>query len=706
VTAPQEIDPAKVDDMRAAFKRIIECGREDSSTEQVGTAEGYSAAVADHPDLPDHPDHLDFALPDGDPATPGQGDPSAGTAPSAPLRHSKTLRVDTAKVESLVNLASELIIALSAFDQNMGSMGNVIGEIDRSRQRLKGTARDLELGYEVKAIQHLGSHQTLLQSHGASTGEGTGTFSEFDLLELDRYSEFNLIIRSLNETAVDVSTISTQLSDIHRGFEAYFNRLRLLLSELQEKVMRVRMTPMTTLVNRLRRTVRETAAQLGKDVHFSIHGEEIELDKVVWEKLADPLMHLLRNAIDHGIEPLVKRRALGKPDTATVRLNAAYQGNRVVIRIMDDGAGLDFEAIRRTAASFTPASKLDRMTREDLAEMVFLPGFSTRQAVSQMSGRGVGMDVVKENIAALKGRVQVETSAEDQGTTFQIRIPLTLAVMRALLFTVAGRLYATALYDIKEIKRVNPQDISDRNGVSGRSGASIKIGERTLPFFRLSDYLAGGPAQNPSADPQTWPLVMVIDTGAWQGSVAIDQMYNQREIVIKNLGTHLRRVKGIAGATVLGDGRIAPILNLEELLTTQAAQPDKPGRPAQPVMQKPLEIMVVDDSVSVRTVVSRLMQRQGWKVQTAKDGVEAMERLHTYCPDLVVLDIEMPRMNGYEFLSAFRAQAEFKATPVVMLTSRAASKHQDKAKALGANGFMTKPYEDGDFISLVKRLTQ
>lgn len=695
VTASGKVDPVKADDLRTAFKRIMGSGGEAPSMAPADAAGGYSAAVS--ATVVDSPD---VVPPDPEPAPSPHSEPRVAAKPPVSPPQGKTLRVDMAKVESLVNLTSELIIALSAFDQNMGGLGNVIGEIDRSRQRLKGTARDLELGYEVKAIQHLGAHQSLPPSPGAATGEGTGAFSEFDLLELDRYSEFNLIIRSLNETAVDVSTISTQLNDIHSGFEAYLNRLRLLLSELQEKVMRVRMTPMAALVNRLRRTVRETAAQLGKEVHFSIHGEEIELDKVVWEKLADPLMHLLRNAVDHGIEPPTKRKALGKPDAATVRLSAAYQGNQVVIRITDDGAGLDFEAIHQAAAAITPASKLDRLAREDLAEMIFLPGFSTRRTVSTVSGRGVGMDVVKENIAALKGRVQVEATAKDQGTTFQIRIPLTLAVMRALLFTVAGRLYATALYDIQEIRRVNPEEIS------GPQGRSLKIGGRTLPFYRLSDYLTGGPVQDPGGDRQTWPLVMVVDTGAWQGAVAIDRLFNQKEIVIKNLGSHLRRVRGIAGATVLGDGRIAPILNLEELLAAATAQPHQTSRPVQPVRQKPLEIMVVDDSVSVRTVVSRLMQRQGWKVQTAKDGVEAMERLHTLRPDLIVLDIEMPRMNGYEFMSAFRARAGFKDTPVVMLTSRAASKHRDKARALGVNGFMTKPYEDGDFISLVKRLTQ
>lgn len=689
VTEPQTIDPGQLEQLRVAFKQMIGFEQVDpSGVDQLQSA-GFVST----------PDNSDITPPyeDLQPPAAGRAASGPGRRLQAPdLGQAKTMRVDMTKIESLVNLASELTIALSAFDQDMEGLGNLIGEIDRARSRLKRTARDLELGYEVKAIQQLGAAPAL-----TTAGGGSSTFSDFDLLELDRYSELNLIIRSLSETAVDVSTISRQLTDIYGGFDAYLNRLRILLSELHEKTMRMRMTPMSTMINRLRRTVRETAAKLNKKVQLTTQGDQVELDKRVWEKLADPFMHLLRNAIDHGIETPDVRMAAGKPEIATVRVTAAYQGNQVVIRVTDDGAGLNYDVIREAFAVPRAESETDASETEALANLIFQPGFSTCRTISEVSGRGVGLDVVKENILALNGSVCVETSGKNVGTTFRITLPLTMAVMKALLFEVGGQRYATALYDIKEILRLNPEKITgDRNKV-------VDIGKHRLPYYYLAEYLADVvPDPSPVSGDQQ-PLVLIMDTESWKGAVAIDRMFGQREIVIKSLGTHLRYVKGVDGATVMGDGKVVPILNFKDLLETGPDEHPHSGRnlrEAHP-QQQSLEILVVDDSVSVRTVVARLMQRQGWQVRTAKDGVEAIERLYTCKPDLIVLDVEMPRMNGYEFMSSLRAQDAFTDTPVIMLTSRASAKHRRKAEALGVNGFITKPYEDEEFVALVRRLT-
>jgi chemosensory pili system protein ChpA (sensor histidine kinase/response regulator) len=695
VTTPQEIDARKVDRVRTEFQLIIGAPL---NSETVDT----QAAVTEHPLISSHVDEVTRLDHSQDLLAEGAGGKAGPQAPSMGLGldQVKTLRVDVTKVESVVNLAGELTIALSAFDQDMEGLGNLIAEIDRARLRLKQTSRDLELGYEVKAIRQLGSNPSMVKDAETAADSETAAFSDFDMLELDRYSELNLIIRSLSETAVDVSTISHQLSGIYSGFDAYLNRLRILLSELHQKSMRMRMTPMSTLINRMSRTVRETAAQLNKKVQLRIHGEHIELDRMVWEKLSDPLMHLLRNAVDHGIESPVARQAAGKPPIAVVHLTAAYQGNQVVIRVSDDGASLDYAAIRKVVASSHGDQTVDAMSETDLADIIFQSGLSTRQTISEISGRGVGLDVVRENIRGLKGSVRVETSAPGTGTTFRINLPLTMAVMQALLFDVGGQHYAASLYDIKEILRVNPKDIE------GEKEKTIKIGDRNLPFYQLSEILCSGGTKAPIGNRAQWPLVLIVDTEYWQGAVAIDHMLSKKEIVIKGLGTHLRHVKGIAGATVMGDGKILPILNIEELVRIEADREHLNSHFTFHESQQPLEIMVVDDSVSVRTVVSRLMQRQGWRVMTAKDGVEAIERLHTRRPDLIVLDVEMPRMNGYEFMSSIRTQAKFKDMPVIMLTSRTSKKHRTKAQALGVNGFVTKPYDDEAFIALVKRLSE
>jgi chemosensory pili system protein ChpA (sensor histidine kinase/response regulator) len=689
VTTPEKIVQEQLEQLRFAFKQIIGHGQDHPSAMDMVPPAGAVAG-------PDNPGGMPSSE---DPrlSNDGRAAPVPGRRMQPPdLGQVKTLRVEMTKIESLVNLASELTIALSAFDQDMEGLGNLIGEIDRARSRLKRTARDLELGYEVKAIQQLGAAPAL-----AAAGDDAATFSDFDLLELDRYSELNLIIRSLSETAVDVNTISRQLSGIYGGFDAYLNRLRILLSELNEKTMRMRMTPMSTTINRLRRTVRETAVKLNKKVRLSIQGDHIELDKRVWEKLADPFMHLLRNAIDHGIETPDLRKAAGKPEIATVHVAAAYQGNQVVIRVTDDGAGLDYDVIREAFPAARPGSETDAPDMEALANMIFQPGFSTCQAISNVSGRGVGLDVVKENILGLNGSVCVETSEKNVGTTFRITLPLTMAVMKALLFEVGGRRYAMALYDIKEILRLNPEKIT------GDKNRAVDIDGRKLPYHHLAEYLTGAAGDPPLESGDRQPLVLIVETESWQGAVAIDRMFGQREIVIKSLGTHLRYVKGVDGATVMGDGQVVLILNVEDLLTTGSVeQPrfDRDVRPA-PAQQKALEILVVDDSVSVRTVVARLMQRQGWQVRTAKDGIEAMEGLHIRKPDLIILDVEMPRMNGYEFMSSLRAQDVFKEIPVIMLTSRTSAKHREKAQALGVNGFMTKPYGDEEFVALVRQLS-
>ena len=617
-----------------------------------------------------------------------------------PSLQSKTLRVDTDRVDALVNLVGELTIAFSAFDQKMDALLDSIQELDLSRTRLRESARDLEVGYEVKAIQHLGAVQNRETAAAASSALAVGEFDDFDLLELDRYSEFNLIIRSLNETVVDVGAINNQLAGFHSDFDGHLNRQRVLLSEIQDKVMRVRMTPMTIITNRLHRTVRETAAKLGKRVRMVIKGQDIELDRMVWEKLSDPLMHLLRNAVDHGIELPDQREALGKPSMGTVKVTASYQGNQVAIRINDDGAGLNFHAIRKTAQLARLSDKVNEMSEDELASLIFQPGFSTRKDVSEVSGRGVGLDVVKENINELKGTVRVSNSQDGPGTQFYLRIPLSLAVLRALLFVVDGRTYAMALNEIREILRIHPEN------VVSQPQKAVRIDDTLIPLYYLSDALKIQGQEAESSVALEQPLTLLVDTGEWSGAIVIDALYGQREIVIKSLGSHLRYVKGISGVTVMGDGKVVPILNVEALFSPEVIFNDAMSPETKSGTEKSLKIMVVDDSVSIREVVARTLQKQGWKTQTARDGIEALEKLSEGQPDLIVLDIEMPRMNGYEFMSSLRAQPNYRNIPVMMLTSRTAHKHREKAEALGVKGFMVKPYKDEEFIDLVRRLTR
>lgn len=617
----------------------------------------------------------------------------------------KTLRVGMDRVDELVNLVGELIIALSAFDQKMDNFVGAVNELDISRNRLRDVARNMEVGYEVKALEQIGSTDG---SWGpffqpASGGDGAESeFGDFDSLELDRYSELNLIIRTLNESVIDVGAINTLLSNLYSDFDGHINRQRVLLSELQNKIMRVRMTPMSTITNRLRRTVRDVARKLSKKIRLVITGEEIELDRLVWEKLTDPLMHLLRNAADHGIEPPALRQALEKPPVATLKLEASREGNQVVIRITDDGAGLNYGGIRKIISENGLSDRSDKMSDEELTTFIFHPGFSTRGKISEISGRGIGLDVVKENIHDLKGIIDV-ASWKGKGTRFTVRIPLTLAATRALLFTLGGQTFAISLNEVREILRINPGDLIRE------PENAVQIGDEILPLYHLARVLNIRKEEEPlelgmltGAD----PVVLVVEYGGRRGAFIVDSLVGQREIVIKSLGSHLRRVKGLSGATIMGDGSIVPILNVEDLFTAESPVRQTHEEEMEPAGEKTLEILVVDDSVSIRQVVARLMEDQGWKAVTAKDGIDALEKMRDSRPDFVVLDIEMPRMNGYEFLAAVRNQPAYSDIPVAMLTSRTAEKHREKALSLGAKGFIMKPYNDDEFVNLVLELTE
>ena len=627
--------------------------------------------------------------------------PQLDDIPGLDVRFTKTLKVDMARFDDLVNLSGELIIALSGFDQKMEAFKDSVNDLELYRERLKQIARDLEVSYEVEALEQLRVVPEFAMSTNSASMQA-GDFADFDTLELDRYSELNLIIRKLNESAVDVGALHTQLSHLHSEFDGRLTRQRVVLSELQDKMMRVRMTPISIITNKLRRTVREVAGNLKKKVDLVVTGEDIELDKLIWEKISDPLMHLLRNAVDHGVEPLDLRTSIGKPPVATIKLDAVREGNQVVIRISDDGAGLNFPAIQSAVRKMRLSDNVHKMSDDELSQFIFYPGFSTRSEVSEISGRGVGMDVVKENIQNLKGIIRVG-SEKGKGTKFTIRIPLTLAAVQALLFNVCGQTYAIALNEISEIIRLDPKNIL------GPNRDALRYKEEVLPLFYLIDFLNPEKRDSESVPTEEHPVTLVVETGSRKGTLVIDNLVGQKEIVIKSLGAHLRHVKGVSGATIMGDGSVIPILNLGELLWSQAAMSVNPApnndMKMDFILERPLTIMVVDDSVSIRQVVSRLMEDQGWKVLTAKDGIDALDRLSEGRPDLIVLDIEMPRMNGYEFLGALKAQGGLHDIPVVMLTSRTAAKHREKAKSLGAKGFIVKPYNDDEFVRLILKLT-
>jgi chemotaxis protein histidine kinase CheA len=682
-----------------------------------------------------------------------------GKATPMPMQSSEVMRVPLERLDELIRLVSELAITRTTFEQRMGNMVHEVEELRASLERLRQVSFDLETKYEVKA---LGSGLSTLQSMQFVEGPRPIVAHGFDDLEFDRYTEFHRLSRELAETTSDINTVGNELGTLIGEFDGILTRQRRLSTEIQEKLMRTRMVPLATLATRLNRTVRVVSRKQGKLVDLVLEGENVELDKTVLDEMADPLLHLLRNSVDHGIELPEMRRTISKPEHGTIHLRSYHQGNQVVIQISDDGAGLNPQKLRAAIVKKGYVSEADalKLSDDELYSFIFTPGFSTAGKVSEISGRGVGMDIVRTNVLKLKGSISVD-SQPGQGITFTIRLPMTLAVTRSLMVRAHNEMFAIPSDAVMQILRLEEDEFE----VVGQE-LVVRVGENVYPTVRLGEVLHL--KQSVDETIERWP-VLILNAGTQQVALIVEQIIGGREIVIKNLGNHLRKVHGITGATLMGDGSVVLILNPAEL----AMKPPRPklrerkdmlreirrsiyrlkestgmvgietvpqfatyleelfnqlysGKQLTdmdiievwedintPEKESPvqrngtLNIMVVDDSVSVRRVVSNLVKNSGWEPVTAKDGLEALEIIqHTSrLPDLMLLDVEMPRMDGYELTATLRADKMYKDLPIVMVTSRAGEKHRRKALEVGANEYVVKPYQDDILVSIIRNLT-
>jgi chemosensory pili system protein ChpA (sensor histidine kinase/response regulator) len=620
------------------------------------------------------------------------------------------MRVPITRLNEMVKLVTELIIARSSFEQRLADFSQQLRELQSSSNRLRRVSSKMDIQYEAST---LGSGLSSLAPVSFAAASAAGVpitplmnvnTHGFDDLEFDRYTEFHLALRELSETASDVQTLDAELVALKTDFEAYLSRQKHLYSEIQDKLMRMRMVPVSTLAARLQRGVRTVASQRGKRVRLIIEGEGTELDKTVLEELADPFLHMLRNAVDHGIESPAERRARGKDEAGAIKLRAYTEGTQVVIQVSDDGRGIDPESLRSTAVAKGHLSVFDaaQMSDEELYSLIFLPGFSTAQELSEISGRGVGLDVVRATVHGLKGHLTVD-SRTGEGVTFTIRLPMTLAVMRGLLARAGNQTFAIPVSGVTQVARIAHEDIE----IVGQE-ETARVGEKVYPMVHLGRLLN---LAYPVDESVRRRPVLIMNIDDREVAVAVDDTLGAREIVVKNLGNHLRHVHGVTGATLMGDGSVVLILNVPELVrgATRARMDTGPLPPVkQTVTRRALTVMVVDDSPSVRRVVTSLLQNAGWKTVQAKDGLDAFETLPQLpaLPDVILLDIEMPRMDGYEFLSTLRKQEAYSHIPVAILTSRAGQKHREKAFELGADEYIVKPYRDEALLDLLLRLAR
>ncbi len=639
-----------------------------------------------------------FVLPPPDAGVRRAIDP-AGARPS--------IRVHLDRLDSLMNMVGELVIARSRLDQRMSQVERVNELLLFSRSRMAQAVRDFEEKHRYTQLP-LAPDAPVEPGHETTPAPAAETAGEpfsklFAELEFDRYDDFNIFARGVAEISADVSEIQAQLAGLIRGISEDTAQVHRLTGSLRAEVTRARMVPIGRLFSRFTRPAREAAREAGKQVTLALEGESVEVDNAVMELIADPLLHLVRNAIDHGIESPEERRGAGKPGQATVTLRAYPQGSFVYVQIADDGRGMDPAALREHASrqGFLRPEQAAALSDREALTLVFLPGFSTAGAVTTTSGRGVGMDVVRTNVSRLSGEIDLH-SEQGVGTRVTIKLPLTVVISDALLVRAGGETFAIPMPAIRSIAQPRPQEI---RATDDREWVMIE-GEE-IELLRLDRVLAlpGGAA------PARLP-VLVFRSGVRPLAVAVDELVGKEEVVIKSVGGVLESVGPFGGATISGDGRV--ILLVDPSRLTDQAWAGRAGEAraarAQAAARARREpqgrrVLLVDDSVSIRKFVGQMLERAGFEVLTATDGAEALRRLAESSVDAVITDLEMPRVSGYELIEDMRSRAATRALPVVVLTTRAGAKHVSLARRLGITHYVTKPVDEDAFVRLVDSLT-
>lgn len=525
-------------------------------------------------------------------------------------------------------------------------------------------------------------------------------FDEFDPLEMDRYTRQQELTRSLLEAASDLLSIQETLETKVGDAEATLLAQGRVNTELQDRLMRTRMVPFNSIESRLRRMVRQISTELNKDVDLILESEG-EMDRTVIERMVAPLDHMLRNAIDHGIESKDERKKAGKAEKGTVHLSLSRRGNEVYIQIQDDGAGIRKDKVRKRAISQGMIDESYNPTDRELFRLILQPGFSTAETVTQISGRGVGMDVVHSEILQLGGSLNI-SSEEGKGTTMTVRLPFTLSSNQALMVKVKGEPYAIPLSNITTVARVSAKEVlaiyQDKDKTFTHLGEEYELRYLGQILDRNSDIV-------PPVD--EFVPVLIIQGEDKPIAVHVDELIGSREIVVKNIGRQISTVPGISGASILGDGSVVLILDMQTLVD-RFHEWDF-SHEAGMVQETPVEdripvVMVVDDSITVRKVTARLLQRHQFQVMTAKDGVDAITQLHDDIPDVMLLDIEMPRMDGFELATIIRHDERLKHLPIIMITSRTGEKHRERAEQIGVNRYLGKPYNEETLLGTIDEM--
>jgi chemosensory pili system protein ChpA (sensor histidine kinase/response regulator) len=635
----------------------------------------------------------------------------------AALPQSKSVRIALDRLDSMMNAVGELVINRTRMLGRLTELERLAEVLNFSKGRMSEKIGEFQEKYEFSRLTGTFS-SSYLPNSTQKFGEGFGDHSDFSELEMDRYDDYSILSRSLTEISADVTEVLTQLDGFVRRVDSDIDEFTDLAHRLQDEITQARMVPIGNLYTRISRTVRDAAKASGKQVELTLAGAETELDNSIIQQISDPLIHLVRNAVAHGLEGGEERYNAGKTDHGNVAVRAYHRGNHIYIEVEDDGKGIDYERVRKTAIEqgLHSVDDAERLSDRDLLELLFHPGFSTAERKTELAGRGVGLDVVRSNITTLNGEIDVDTQ-KDVGTRFTLKVPLTLIISQALFVRCGQTSFAIPVSFVEEIRRVSANAIEE---VGGK--LLTKIRDVVTEVVRLDSQLGMPPAEPVNG---FYHLVIVSVAGRSVG-VIVQEVIRKDEIVIKNLGEYLRNVKLFPGATIAPDGSLILLIDVNRLVAGEsierrplmtnatAARIFAPGAAAvaagaipdaatEPVNRDKV-VILADDSISVRKFVGRMLEKAGYRVRLAGDGLEALEiALQTRC-DLIITDLEMPRTNGYELMMHLRQTPETRNIPVMVVTSRAGAKHRDRAIKEGAAAFLTKPVQDEQLIAAVGEL--
>ena len=608
------------------------------------------------------------------------------SAPTGP-----SIRVPVERLDTLMNLVGELMIARSRLDRRLAQLDQVSELLLASRTRLGQVGRDFEFRRQAPTLPR---EERPERDDAGAMRDISELFAE---LEFDRYDDISILARSVTEMSADVAEVQSQHAILLRSIREDTVQIQRLTAALRKEITRARMVPIGRLFARVAQQVREAARATGKSVTLAVSGESAEVDTGIIEQIADPLLHLIQNAVAHGIESAPDRESRGKSASGHVSLSASQEGSFILVKVEDDGRGIDTDLLRRHAVErgFLPAAEAAAMPENEVLNLIFVPGFSTASAVTQTAGRGVGLDVVRTNVSRLNGEIHVETEA-GRMTRFVLKLPLTVAIADALMARCGPETVAFPLTAVSAMRSVAPHEILTAGGRE-----TVQLDDRAIDLVRL-DQALGLVASRAS----TRLPVVVMRGGGKPFGVVVDELLGKEEIVIKSLGPLVDGVGPFSGATISGEGRV--ILLLDPTLLREAAS-RKPatlvrepaGGSLDAVDRRP-SVMLVDDSISIRKFVGQMLEKAGFRVFTAIDGQDALEQLVEQTVDVVVTDLEMPRLNGYALIEDLRRRPTTREVPVIVMTTRAGEKHVGLARRLGVRHYITKPVDERSFVRTVE----